>query len=359
MGCLLGSDFGNLSGRKALGNRRGYSSQRSLHMDMTMRVHCTSFSNPGSLQRHCLLGGGRLRLRGNCHCHSNLSDGAHPPEETVARYRDAGYDFLYLTEHCDKLTSGKLPDFDNLDSPDFRVLPGVEYRATIVRYGRRTEAMILGLNTLELSGWRSGIDQQATIDAINADGGIAILSCTYWDGRSASDMVNLKGVAGIEIYNATCEGAVCKGNAVTHWDELLESGMQLYGLSVDDCHFSTWPDFALGWIVVCVEERAPTAIADAIRAGTFYSSCGPTIEEWSLQGTKITFRCSEVKRIACNSISSSGRVIRAPSGQALTGWVFDLSDDWVSGLPWLRFSCCDSDGRWAWTNPIWLGDMNQ
>ena len=27
-----------------------------------------------------------------------------------------------------------------------------------------------------------GIDQQATIDAINADGGIAILSCTYWDG---------------------------------------------------------------------------------------------------------------------------------------------------------------------------------
>jgi len=326
---------------------------------MIMTTRNASIPAPAEPQRHCLLGGGRLRLRGNCHCHSTYSDGAHPPEQTVARYRDAKYDFLYLTEHCDKLTYGKFPDFQALDSADFRVLPGVEYRAETVRYGRPTEAMILGLNTLTSSQWKPGIGQQEMIEAINADGGIAILSCTYWDGRSVSDMVNLQGVAGIEIYNATCEGVVCKGYAVTHWDELLESGMRLYGLAVDDCHFNSWPDFALGWIVVYVDDRTPTALTEAIRTGKFYSSCGPAIEEWSLSGNKVTFRCSEVKAIACNGLTSSGRVVRAPPGETLTGCTFDLSERWASNLPWLRFSCCDPDGRWAWTNAFWLSDLNQ
>ena len=75
-------------------------------------------------------------MRGNCHCHSTYSDGAYPSEETVARFRDAKYDFLYLTEHCDKLSHGKLPDFDVLDSPDMRVLPGIEYRASLKRINR-------------------------------------------------------------------------------------------------------------------------------------------------------------------------------------------------------------------------------
>ena len=37
--------------------------------------------------------------RGNIHTHSTLSDGALPPETVVAAYRDAGYDFMMLSEH--------------------------------------------------------------------------------------------------------------------------------------------------------------------------------------------------------------------------------------------------------------------
>ncbi len=312
---------------------------------------------PGGVEPRCLFGGAGLRLRGNCHCHSTYSDGAHAPDETVARYRDAGYDFLFLTEHCDKLTYGKFPDFSALDATQIRVMPGVEYRATTVRYGRQAEAMILGLGTLRLSGWKPGIDQQATIDVINEDGGIAILSCTYWDGRTAQDMVDLRDVAGIEIYNATCEGVACKGYAVAHWDELLESGMRLHGLAVDDCHFNAWPDFALGWIVVCAAEKTPAAITEAIRHGHFYSSCGPTIKAWSLEDNRIRLRCSEVVTIACNGLAFWGRAVRAAPGERLTEHTFDLADDWMSGLPWVRFSCCDADGRWAWTNPLWLDTL--
>ena len=305
----------------------------------------------------CLLGGGSLRLRGNCHCHSTFSDGTYPPEETVRRYCDAGYDFLYLTEHCDKLTYGRFPDFDALDSADFRVLPGVEYRNTTVRFGRSREAMLLGLNTLEVDHWKPGIDQQSTIDAINADGGLAILSCTYWDGRIASDMVDLRGLVGIEIYNATCQGVVGKGSAISHFDELLESGMRLYGLAVDDCHLNNWPDFALAWIVVCTEEKTHTAINDAIRTGRFYSSCGPTVEQWVLAGDSITFRCSPAKMIVCNGVGPYGHALHSDGNGVLTQMTLNLKEQWPGESPYVRFSCCDQQGRWAWTNPVWREEV--
>ena len=38
-------------------------------------------------------------LKGNIHTHTNRSDGRLPPDEVVARYRAAGYDFLSITDH--------------------------------------------------------------------------------------------------------------------------------------------------------------------------------------------------------------------------------------------------------------------
>ena len=37
--------------------------------------------------------------RGNLHGHSTLSDGTLTPDEVCRRYREAGYDFISLTEH--------------------------------------------------------------------------------------------------------------------------------------------------------------------------------------------------------------------------------------------------------------------
>ncbi len=37
--------------------------------------------------------------KGNLHTHSTASDGEHSPAEVCRRYRDAGYDFLALTDH--------------------------------------------------------------------------------------------------------------------------------------------------------------------------------------------------------------------------------------------------------------------
>jgi hypothetical protein len=51
---------------------------------------------------HDLLKGGKEQgrfSRGNLHCHSNRSDGLVDPEDVAAAYREAGYDFICLSDH--------------------------------------------------------------------------------------------------------------------------------------------------------------------------------------------------------------------------------------------------------------------
>ena len=38
-------------------------------------------------------------FRGNLHCDSKRSDGVVEPEDVAAAYRDAGYDFICLSDH--------------------------------------------------------------------------------------------------------------------------------------------------------------------------------------------------------------------------------------------------------------------
>jgi predicted metal-dependent phosphoesterase TrpH len=50
--------------------------------------------------RDLLKAGGEGRFfRGNLHCHSNRSDGQIEPDAVVGAYRDAGYDFICLSDH--------------------------------------------------------------------------------------------------------------------------------------------------------------------------------------------------------------------------------------------------------------------
>ena len=37
--------------------------------------------------------------RGNIHTHSDMSDGALSPEAVITAYKNAGYDFIQLSEH--------------------------------------------------------------------------------------------------------------------------------------------------------------------------------------------------------------------------------------------------------------------
>jgi histidinol phosphatase-like PHP family hydrolase len=85
-------------------------------------------------------GGAELRaaLRGDCHTHSNWSDGGSPIDEMARAARDLGHDYLVLTDHSPRLTvaNGLSPErlrnqLDvvaalNVELAPFRILTGIE-----------------------------------------------------------------------------------------------------------------------------------------------------------------------------------------------------------------------------------------
>jgi putative hydrolase len=80
----------------------------------------------------------RAALRGDCHTHSDWSDGGSPPREMAAAARDLGHEWIALTDHSPRLTvanglsaerlSAQLALVDELNSElaPFRMLTGIE-----------------------------------------------------------------------------------------------------------------------------------------------------------------------------------------------------------------------------------------
>jgi putative hydrolase len=80
----------------------------------------------------------RAALRGDCHTHSDWSDGGSPPDEMAAAARDLGHDWIALTDHSPRLTvaNGLSPERleEQLDLVSrlngrlapFRILTGIE-----------------------------------------------------------------------------------------------------------------------------------------------------------------------------------------------------------------------------------------
>jgi putative hydrolase len=80
----------------------------------------------------------RAALRGDCHTHSDWSDGGSPPEEMADAARELGHEWIALTDHSPRLTvaNGLSPERLeqqlqlvarlNADLAPFRILTGIE-----------------------------------------------------------------------------------------------------------------------------------------------------------------------------------------------------------------------------------------
>ena len=80
----------------------------------------------------------RAALRGDCHTHSDWSDGGSPPREMAETARDLGHEWIALTDHSPRLTVAnglsaarleaqlQLVDELNSELAPFRILTGIE-----------------------------------------------------------------------------------------------------------------------------------------------------------------------------------------------------------------------------------------
>lgn len=286
--------------------------------------------------------------KGNIHTHSTLSDGTLTPDQVCTRYREAGYDFLSLTDHFLSQYNFPLADTRSFRTDSFTTIIGAELHAGNLENGERWHIVAVGLPltfkppTDDESG--PEIAQRAM-----AAGAFVGIAHPNWYSLSQADALSLGTVHAVEIFNGVAVDANDKADSWHLLDLLSDRGHHFHAYAADDAHFTeSYDDFQRGWVHVKSKSLEPDALTAALKAGHFYSSTGPQLHDISIESGQLTVRCSAAERIF---VSGHGSKSQRAWGNGLTEALFDLDR---LDTPWCRVVVRDRTGGRAWSNPIWL-----
>jgi predicted metal-dependent phosphoesterase TrpH len=284
--------------------------------------------------------------RGNLHTHSTRSDGRLPPEAVAAFYRDAGYDFLALTDHFWAVYDYPVTDTRAFRSKNFATLLGAEIHAPVTSKGHDWHVAAVGL-PLDFAPWTSGETMQVMSRRAAEAGAFLGIAHPQWYGLTPEDALSLPLAHAVEVYNHGCAIDCDRGDGFVVLEEMLAAGKRLHAYAADDAHFAT-PDAGGGWVMVKAEALEPELLLQALKRGDFYSSQGPRIDNIFTNGSQVTVACSPAISV---SVAGSGTGSRSVHGQDLTRAALSLDPFGDDG--YFRITVTDERGRRAWSNPIW------
>ncbi len=294
--------------------------------------------------------------RGNLHTHSNQSDGALPTEAVISAYKNAGYDFLMLSEHFVSHFNFPINDTRNHRGNDFTTLIGVELHAPETSAGELWHIVAAGL-PLDFNPPQEGETGPELAARAREAGAFIAIAHPSWSRYTIEDGRALLGSAhAVEIYNHGCAIENDLGEGWYLHDQLLNEGAKLTAIATDDAHFKT-PDYFGGWVNVKAQSLDPDEILVALKAGQFYSSQGPEIHSIELTAKEITVSCSPVDTITV--VCGNSRTC-VKTGKSITSATLDLKKlehGWLlkKASPWFRVTVIDHAGKKAWSNAYWWG----
>jgi hypothetical protein len=293
--------------------------------------------------------------RGNLHCHSDRSDGLRSPEEVVAAYREAGYDFIALSDHFEERYGWRITDTRHLWTSDFSTIlgaelssgpwkdrttywvsavglpldfeaPPAEHHAEAIRRAHESGAFVVllhpGLNNLPLDA----ADRLPAFDAVDA----------------------------VEVYNHSLFSAQPdRADGGYMVDGLLERGRRVLVNAGDDAHFAFPADRFGAWVEVWAAELEPAALLASLKSGSYYATQGPRIERLELEGERLQVATSPAQAIALGGAGDrwlDASTVVDENGGLVSEATFDVAPFRRS---YCRVTVVDDRGRRAWSNPVW------
>lgn len=277
--------------------------------------------------------------RGNTHLHTTQSDGGESIETATEMYAQAGYHFLFCTDHWIAST------FDSTrNSLPLLLFDGIELD------GRDDDGAFYHIVCLgSFRGMHRETDLRKTVEQVRRQDGIVILAHPSWTGNTVAE-ARKYGFHGVEVYNHICHCLNGKGDGSYVWDAMLESDTNVLGFAADDTHFNpNYPGWAYGWIMVNSEECTHAAILNNIRQGNFYASRGPDFYSITIEGDTVTVHTSSVQYIRLVGPRSEG--VKAGSyNQLISRASLQIPETWS----YARLEIEDRNGLRAWTNSLFL-----
>jgi predicted metal-dependent phosphoesterase TrpH len=284
-----------------------------------------------------------LSFRGNLHMHSDRSDGVVPPEQVLASYRAAGYDFVVLTDHFEERWGWQVTDTSAARDDGFTTLLGAELSSA-----DWDDEDVYWVNAIGLPGDFAGGDD-AIRRAFDA-GAYNVLLHPGLTNFLDFDALPVEHLHAVETYNRSA--AVSwpdQAEARYAVDALLGRGHRLHVTVGDDSHgHHPWDRFG-AWVEVDAESLDPDALLAALKAGAYYSTQGPRIHDVEVDGDRVRVACSPARAVALTGIHGwRSDVVIAESLEQAT---LDLGK---LRSPYWRLTVTDAGGRRAWTNPVWV-----
>ena len=298
--------------------------------------------------------GSAVMLKGALHCHTTRSDGKDSPEDVIRMYASKGYAFVSITDH-------NKYNYKNFASEtNIIIVPGVETDSNIlgdeIKYCFHTVS--IGPSSEDGNGYvqdevfksvkvRDQFEFQRSLDRHHANNNMTFYCHPQWSSTPARDFDRLTGNFAMEIWNSgvAVEYDELDSNAA-YWDELLMQNIKIYGVAVDDGHKAN--HYGLGWVMVNAKPEL-NAILAALKAGSFYSSCGPEIYDFYIDNGTAVVECSPCTSISFVYGHHSIPIIRN-SGRQISRAEFKVP----GFFRYVRVSVKDNSGRRAWSNPVFL-----
>jgi hypothetical protein len=294
--------------------------------------------------------------KGNTHTHTINSDGDSTPDEVVRWYREHGYNFLVLTDH------NYLTEVDGLNAVfgaanKFLVIKGEEVSDKF----QEKPIHINGLNIKQVVEPQRGSSItgviQNNVNAIRGAEGVPHVNHPnfHW-AIGAHDLKAVKNLRLFEIYNGHPQVNNLGGGGMpgleAMWDDILSSGVVLYGIAVDDAHYFKTPGDKRkatpghGWVMVRAASLSAGEILRALEEGDFYASTGVTLRDYSAGRNEIKIEIAEEtqSKYTVQFIGRGGKILKEvttnPAIYALKGDEF-----------YVRAKVIESNGKVAWTQP--------
>lgn len=280
-------------------------------------------------------------FKGNTHMHTTQSDGKLSPEDAAALYRSMGYDFVVQTDHWkvapERMDNGLL------------VMSGTEFDV----YPPNQTAHIVGIGVspaVHDQGFSKESEAQPIIDAINADGGCAILAHPAWSLNTPQYISSLKGLTATEIFN-TFSGNPWnsdRSDSSSLLDVTATNGCLLPLVAADDSHHYTG-EAGRSYVMVQAEKCTSESILAALKTGRFYATQGPRFHYVEVLEDRILIRCSPAARITFYSnLPWVGGRCRNGVGMKEAEYIFQRERK----ESYVRCEITDAYGAKAWLSPI-------
>jgi hypothetical protein len=293
--------------------------------------------------------------RGNLHVHTTNSDGDASPAEVAKFYKDAGFQFLCISDHNHLTLASEYGPAD----PSFLALPSSEYTGLVEG---NTHVNGLGLlkpfEPTRVNGIVATL--QEGVDQCNAQGAAAMLNHPNWEWNfGAKEMMQVKGAHLFELCNnshtSMNEGSPGRPGLEAVWDEMLSQGHLIWGAGSDDCHshkppFSPFKDPPCSaWSVVQAGELSLAAIVNALKLGHFYISTRTEFKamETTRQGISLEIDAWNTMHYYTRFSGRGGKLLAEVEGPK-PSYRFKGDEGYV------RAKVLCSDKHVAWTQPVFL-----